>query len=149
MYTTKGGEKMGSILFWLCVAIGAFLLDVLSSSFFFVLFSIGAIIAAISSIFNVPFMIQVIIFAIISIIAFIVGYPWLKKNYKNLHKKTPLMEETYIGKMIEADKDIKDKAQIKVNGEYWTVINEGDLIHQGEKFIIIGIEGIKLKIKKA
>ena len=58
------------------------------------------------------------------------------------------MEETYIGKIMESEKEIVSKSQVKVSGEYWTVINEGDVIHIGEKFIITGIEGIKLKIKK-
>lgn len=139
---------MGLVVFWLLVAIGAFLLDVLSSSFFFVLFSIGAILSAICGIFDVPFMIQVIVFAIVSIISLLIGYPLLKKKYKSLYRRTPLMEESYIGRVMQAEKDITNKAQIKVGGEYWTAINEGEIIHLGERFIIIGIEGIKLKIKK-
>lgn len=139
---------MGSVVFWLLVAIGAFLLDVLSSSFFFVLFSIGAILSAICGIFDVPFMIQVIVFAIVSIISLLIGYPLLKKKYKSLYRRTPRMEESYIGRVMQAEKDITNKAQIKVGGEYWTAINEGEIIHSGEQFIITGIEGIKLKIKK-
>lgn len=58
------------------------------------------------------------------------------------------MEETYVGKIMISEKEIRDKAQVKVGGEYWTVINEGDIIHNGDKFTIKGIEGIKLKIEK-
>ena len=140
---------MGQVVFWLIVAICAIAIDILTSNFCFVLFSIGAVVAAICANLGIPFMMQIIIFAIISIISLSIGYPWLKKKYKILHKKTPLMEETYIGKVMESEKDIVSKAQVKVNGEYWTVINEGDVIHVGEKFIITGIKGIKLKIEKA
>ena len=49
---------------------------------------------------------------------------------------------------MESEKEVTNKAQVKVNGEYWTVINEGDKINKGDKFIITGIEGIKLKIEK-
>jgi membrane protein implicated in regulation of membrane protease activity len=140
---------MGQAIFWLIIAICAVTIDILTSNFCFVLFSIGAIVAAICGALGVPFMAQIIIFAIISIISLLIGYPWLKKKYKVMHKNTPLMEETYIGKVIESEKEIGSKAQVKVNGEYWTVINEGDAIHIGEKFIITGIEGIKLKIEKA
>lgn len=139
---------MGSALFWLLIAIGAFAIDILTSNFCFMLFSIGAAVAAICGALDVPFIIQVVIFAVISIISLVIGYPWLKKKYKKMHKNTPLMEETYIGKVLESEKEIIEKSQVKVNGEYWTVINEGDVIHKGEKFIITGIEGIKLKIKK-
>lgn len=140
---------MGPTVFWLVVAICSVIVDVMTSSFFFVLFSIGAVVAAICGVFGVPFIIQVIIFAVVSIISLVLGYPVLKKKYKNVHKRTPLREETYIGKIIISEKEIIDKAQVKINGEYWTVINEGEVIHVGDKFEIIGIEGIKLKIKKS
>lgn len=136
-------------VFWLVIAIGSIVIDILTSNFLFVLFSIGAIIAAICGALGVPFIIQVAIFSIISVISLGIGYPWLKKKYKRVHKNTPLMEETYIGTIIVSEKRIVDKGQIKVNGEYWTVINEGDVIQVGDKFIITGIEGIKLRIKKA
>ena len=112
------------------------------------LFSIGAVIAAICGALGVPFIIQLVIFAVISIISLAIGYPWLKKKYKAVNKRTPLMEETYIGKVMQSEKDITSTAQVKVSGEYWTVTNEGDTIHKGDKFIITGIEGIKLKVKK-
>ena len=140
---------MSYAVFWLIIAIVAFAIDVLTSNFCFMLFSIGAIVAAICGALGVPFIMQVVIFAIISIISLMIGYPWLKKIYKGMQKNIPLMEETYIGKIMESEKEIVNQAQVKVNGEYWTVINEGEVIHVGEKFVITGIQGIKLKIKKA
>ena len=139
---------MSYAVFWLIIAIVVFGIDILTSNFCFMLFSIGAIVAAICGALGVPFIMQVVIFAIISIISLMIGYPWLKKIYKGMQKNIPLMEETYIGKIMESEKEIVNKAQVKVNGEYWTVINEGDVIHVGEKFIITGIQGIKLKIEK-
>ena len=139
---------MGAVLFWLVIAICAIAIDILTSNFCFVLFSIGAIVAAICGALGVPFIMQVVIFAIISIISLSIGYPWLKKKYKGMSKNIPLMEETYIGKIMGSEKEILSTSQVKVNGEYWTVINEGDVIHVGEKFMITGIQGIKLRIKK-
>ena len=139
---------MGWVIVWLIIAIVAGAIDVLTSNFFFVLFSIGSIVAAICAWIGVPFLYQIIVFSIISLIAMIFGYPWLKKKYKMMHKRIPLMEETYIGKILIAEKDIETKAQIKVGGEYWTAVNEGEKITKNEKFEITGIDGIKLKIKR-
>lgn len=139
---------MGWVIVWLIIAIVAGAIDVLTSNFFFVLFSIGSIVAAICAGLGVPFLYQIIVFSIISLIAMIFGYPWLKKMYKMMHKRIPLMEETYIGKILIAEKDIETKAQIKVGGEYWTAVNEGEKITKNEKFEITGIDGIKLKIKR-
>lgn len=58
------------------------------------------------------------------------------------------MEETYIGRVMKAEEDIIEKAKVKVDGIYWTVLNKGEEIKRGENFEIIGIEGIKLIIKK-
>ncbi len=58
------------------------------------------------------------------------------------------MEETYIGKIMVAEENIDQKATLKINGIYWTVINEGEIIHKGEKFIISSIDGAKFRIKK-
>ena len=144
----KGGTNMGTVIFWLITGCIVFAIDILTSNFCFVLLSAGSIAAAISAGLGVEFIIQVIIYAVVNIISVSVGYPWLKKKYKKMCKRTPLMEETYIGKIFEADKEIKVKAQVKVGGEYWTVINKDEIIKPGDKFQITGIDGIKLVVKK-
>lgn len=138
----------GQVVFWLIIVVCAFAIDILTSNFCFMLFSVGAIAAAICGVLGVALEIQIVVFAILNILAFVFGYPVIKKKFKASHQSIPLMEETYIGKIMKSEKEIDSKAQVKVGGEYWTVINEGDIIHEGDKFIITGIEGIKLKIKK-
>lgn len=76
-----------------------------------------------------------------------VGYPWVKKKFKVEKNHIPLMEQTYIGKIMIAEKDIDEKSEIKVSGIYWTVINKGSKINKGDKFVITGIEGNKLTVK--
>lgn len=136
------------IIFWLIIAVAVFAIDILSSNFCFMLFSTGAIAAAICDMLGASFMTQIVVFCILNIIVFAIGYPLLKKKFRASQKSIPLMEETYIGKIMESEKEIYNKGQVKVGGEYWTVINEGDVIYKGDKFIITGIDGIKLKIKK-
>lgn len=138
----------GLVVFWLIITFCVIAIDVLTSNFCFVLFSVGAIGAAVGVVLGYSIIIQIIIFSVLNVISLTIGYPLLKKKFKVLHKRIPLMEETYIGKIMKSDKEIYEKAQIKVNGEYWTAINEGDAIHKGDKFTVTRIEGIKLKIKK-
>lgn len=139
---------MGTIIFWIVTGLIAFGIDILTSSFCFVLLGIGSIAAACAAGVGLTFGIQVIIYAIVNIISVSIGFPYLKKKYKKMCIRTPRMEETYIGKTMESDKEIQNKAQIKVGGEYWTAVNEGEVINKGDKFEITGIDGIKLKIKK-
>ena len=138
----------GLVVFWLIVAFAVIAIDIMTSNFCFMLFSVGAVAAAICGTLGLPLIIQIIVFAILNIISLMIGYPVLKKKFKVKQGNMPLMEEKYIGKVMESEKEVTNKAQVKVNGEYWTVINEGDKINKGDKFIITGIEGIKLKIEK-
>lgn len=139
---------MESVIIWILVGIGVFAIDILSSSFCFVLLSAGAVAAAICASMETSIAVQVIVFSIVNIISIAAGYPWLKKKFKKGFTRTPLMEENYIGKVIESDKEIKGKGQFKIGGEYWTVVNTGIIIEPGDKFKITGIDGIKFLIKK-
>ncbi len=139
---------MSITIMWIIIAILAVVIDAITSSFFFCIFSVGGFIAAICNALGMPFLYQIMVFAIISIFLISFIYPVLKKKFKADIKKTPLMEEKYIGMIKVAQDDIERSAQIKVGGEYWTVVNYGETIHKGQEFKIVGIEGIKLKIQK-
>lgn len=139
---------MGAVMFWIIVAAVVITIDIITSNFLFVWFAVGALAAMIGELLGLSFGIQVVIFLVINLITVALGYPWAKKNFKKSIERTPLMEETYIGRVMEAEEDIKDKAKVKVGGIYWTVVNCGDEIKKGEYFKIIGIDGIKLTIKK-
>lgn len=139
---------MEAVVLWIIIAIGVFIIDILSSSFCFVLLAAGSIAASVCAAMKMSIAVQVIVFSVVNIISIAIGYPWLKKKFKNGFNRIPLMEENYIGRVIESDKEIRDKAQIKVGGEYWTAVNMGTKIKSGDKFKIKGIEGIKLLIEK-
>lgn len=139
---------MSAVIFWIIIAAIAIGIDIITSNFLFAWFTVGAIAAMIADLIGVPFGYQIIIFLILSLITISIGYPWAKKKFKKDVKRIPLMEETYIGRLMKAEEDIVDRARIKVDGVYWTVQNTGEKIKAGDSFKIIGIEGIKLIIKK-
>lgn len=139
---------MSAVIFWIIIAAVAIIIDIATSNFLFAWFTIGVIAAMIADLFGISFGVQVIIFLVINLITVSFGYPWAKKKFKKSVKRTPLMEETYIGRRMKAEEDIIERAKVKVDGIYWTVVNTGEKIKSGENFKIIGIEGIKLIIKK-
>ena len=139
---------MGIVILWIIIAAVAILIDIATSSFLFVWFTVGAIAAMIAEVMGVSFGIQVIIFLVVNLITVSLGYPWAKKKFKTSVKRTPLMEETYIGRVMKAEENIGQRAKVKVDGIYWTVQNTGEEIKAGDNFKIIGIEGIKLIIEK-
>ncbi|MEN8434799.1 NfeD family protein [Clostridium septicum] len=139
---------MLSIIFWIVVAVIVTVLDILTSSFLFVWFAVGGFAAMVASMLGATWWLQVMVFLIVSIITISIGYPWAKKKFKASIKHTPLMEETYIGRVMKAESDILQKARVKVDGIYWTVQNQGDIIKKDSNFRIVSIEGNKLIVNK-
>ena len=138
---------MLDVIIWLVVAVVAIIIDVVTSSFIFMWFSIGALAAIILSFFGVSMAWQFIVFLITGIILIVVGYPWVKKKFKVEKNHTLTMEQTYIGRVMRANEDIVEKSKIKVDGIYWTAYNKGDKINKDDQFVITGIEGNKLIVK--
>ena len=139
---------MSAVIFWIIVAAVVIAIDMVTSNFLFALFAVWAFVAMIADLLCVTFGVQVVLFLVVNLITVSVGYPWAKRKFKEGVKRTPLMEENYIGRVMKAEEDIVDRAKIKVDGIYWTVQNLGEVIKKDESFKITGIEGIKLIIKK-
>jgi membrane protein implicated in regulation of membrane protease activity len=138
---------MEMLIFWLVFSVGVILIDVFTSAFLFVWFAFGGAAAIIANLLGANLMGQIVSFGVVSIIAVAIGYPWAKKKFKTSIKRTPLMEETYVGKEFIAEGDIEETTRLKVSGIYWTGCNKGDKIKKGQKFKIVGISGNKLIIK--
>lgn len=139
---------MSAVIFWIIVAAVVIAIDMVTSNFLFAWFAVGAFVAMIADLLGVTFGVQVVLFLVVNLITVSVGYLWAKRKFKEGVKRTPLMEENYIGRVMKAEEDIVDRAKIKVDGIYWTVQNLGEVIKKDESFKITGIEGIKLIIKK-
>ncbi|MBB6624841.1 NfeD family protein [Clostridium gasigenes] len=139
---------MGSTIFWIILGIVVFILDIATSSFLFIWFSIGAFVAMIASLMGASIGVQIILFLAISIITISIGYPWARKKFKSSVQRLPLMEEHYIGKVLKAEEDIEERGKAKLGGVYWAVLNKGETIKKGESFRIVEFEGNKLRIEK-
>lgn len=138
---------MFSIIIWLVIAALVIVIDLVTSSFIFMWFAIGALVAIILSMLGFSMPIQIISFLVVGIITVCFGYPWARRKFKASVNHVPTMEQEYIGMELIATNDITEKGKIKVGGIYWTAYNKGKVIKTGDKFIITGIEGNKLTVK--
>ena len=135
---------MVEVISWILVAVFLIAIDVITSSFIFMWFSLGAIVAIILSLFEVTVVLQIIAFLIVGVATVSIGYPWAKKKFKADVNHVPTMEQTYIGRTMIAEEDMGKNSKIKVSGIYWTAYNKGRVIKKGEEYKITGIEGNKL-----
>lgn len=138
---------MVEVIVWLLVAIALIVIDIVTSSFIFMWFSLGAIVAIMLSLLEISVAWQIVAFLAVGVATVSIGYPWAKKKFKADVNHVPTMEQTYIGKEMIANEDMEEKSKIKVDGIYWTAYNKGKIIKKGKKYTITGIEGNKLIVK--
>ncbi|MDP4143706.1 MAG: NfeD family protein [Bacillota bacterium] len=138
----------GVILVWIIIAVVTLLIDVITSGFLFVWFTIGAIAAIIALNLGYPLDTQIATFVVVSCLFFAVGFPLAKKLIKKTVPKTKTMEEEYIGREFIAEGDISFREKAKIDGIYWTVQNNDKPIRKGDKYKIVSIQGNKLIVKK-
>ncbi|WP_300903247.1 NfeD family protein [uncultured Clostridium sp.] len=138
---------MVEVIVWILVAIAVIAIDIVTSTFVFMWFSLGAFVAIILSLIGISVAWQIVAFLVMGVATVSIGYPWAKKKFKADVNHVPTMEQTYIGKEMIANEDMEEKSKIKVSGIYWTAYNKGKIIKKGERYTIIGIEGNKLIVK--
>lgn len=139
---------MGGITLWLIISIVALVIDISTSSFLFIWFTLGGLGAIIASLLGFSSSIQVIVFLVISILLILTAYPIVKNKARVSIKGIASREQRYIGREILLDKDLDKETQLKIEGIYWNVENEGEIIRKGEKATIIELRGNKLIVKK-
>jgi membrane protein implicated in regulation of membrane protease activity len=136
------------LVIWIIISAAALVIDIATSAFLFMWFTVGGIAAIMALIFDANIAVQVIIFIAVSAVSMALGYPLVKKTLKTTVKKTPTMEESYIGRELTVDEDLVETARVKINGIYWTIKNIGEPVKKGDKVKITGLEGNKLVVMK-
>lgn len=139
---------MTPLILWIIISVAALVIDIATSAFLFVWFTVGGIAAIVALIFGTTMAVQVIAFIAVSAVSMALGYPLMKRTLKNTVKKTSTMEEGYIGREITVDEDVIETAKVKVDGIYWTIKNIGDPIKKNDRVKITGLEGNKLLVMK-
>lgn len=139
---------MGTLILWIIISVAALVVDIATSAFLFLWFTVGGIAAIIAYTLDFSLGVQIITFVAVSALSMAIGYPLMRNYFKGTVTKTKTMEESYIGRELNVDEDVIVKAKAKIDGIYWTIKNVGEPVKKGDKVEIIGIEGNKLVVKK-
>ena len=113
--------------------------------------SFGAILAMLGAVFGIPYIWQVVLFVVGSIILLVVTRPFAKRM---LHKDAqPTNSDRIIGHLgvvIEEINDMQNTGQIKVLGQIWSARTEdGEIVEKGESVRVNAITGVKAVVKRA
>lgn len=136
-------------LIWLVVAIVFAIGEAMTPSLTLIWFSIGALAVFVLSSFIDSILLQIILFAIISITLLFIATKKIVKKDESYKYNTNL--QGMIGKRgIVKSNILEDKTGIVVvDGEEWSAISiNNDTINEKDIVEVIKIEGVKLIVKK-
>lgn len=135
---------------WLILCGLFFLIEIFTISFLMFWPGVAAFVAFILAICNVSTHIQIVVFAILSIILILLTKPLTNKLFKT--KETPTNARSVIGKsgvVLKAIDNLNCKGQVKVAGEIWSAVSSTDEIIPVDASVKVeSIDGVKIKVVK-
>ena len=135
--------------FWLGMAIIFTLIEVFTAGLTTIWFAIGSIPMIFLSFLPIPFLYQVLIMLVISIVLLIFTRPFFVKKLNANKEKTNV--DALIGKTALVTKKITkfEKGEVKIDGKIWTAksVSEEDL-EEGTECLLQRIEGVTAIVSK-
>ncbi|SHK55847.1 Membrane protein implicated in regulation of membrane protease activity [Caminicella sporogenes DSM 14501] len=134
---------------WIIVAVIFGIIEALTLGLTTIWFAAGALVAMISALINLPFIVQILIFLISAGVFLYYTRPIAKEYLKIGATKTNV--NSIIGKTGIVTKKILpyNTGQVKVSGQIWTAKSIDDKeIDENLEIEVVRVEGVKLIVKK-
>ena len=134
---------------WMIIGIICIVIEIFDPAFFFLSLGAAAIITGLIAIFMHNTALQIVIFVLLSFIAFLS----MRKLGKKILSVTDKETNVYAlkGKTAVVTQTIPEhgRGYVKVGGEEWSAIEkDNELVEQGTKVVIIDIDGNKLIVDR-
>lgn len=145
-------ENLIMIIVWVTIFLITLIAEISTEALVSIWFTIGAIFAAaLTYVPGMPWWGEIIVFAIISLLSFLIIKPLVNKKLQRIKSNTNV--DSLLGKKGMVVKKITnlDKGEVKINSVIWNAIkrdSEED-IEKGEVVEIVAIQGNKLLVKKS
>lgn len=133
---------------WLIVAVAFGIAELMTTSLTLVWFSIGALVVMVLSTFIESIIIQITIFALISITLLVVFTKYFVDKDKNFEYNTNLQGITQKRGIVKQEILPYRTGIVTLGGEDWTAISEDNIKIEKETVIsVVRIEGVKLVVR--
>lgn len=135
------------ICIWICLLILEIVLEAITSSLITIWFIPGTIIAGLLAIFNCPFSVQLLVFAIISFVLLLLTKPIVDKIMKKPIAKTN--KNSLIGEVVLLKNEIPDcfKTGMVMVGDVEWLAKSNQYIPANTKVIVKEISGVSLIVE--
>ena len=134
---------------WIAFAVVMSVCEAYTSQLVSIWFVVGAVGAAITTIFTQDIFIQTIVFVVLTIVALVATRP-LVKRFKNSHEKVSTNSDRLIGRigvMLTDIDSLEATGQVKVEGEVWTAKSLSQPLKKENRVKVLSIEGVKLIVE--
>lgn len=136
--------------FWIVVMVAAIAVELATpGALVAIWFLPAALVSMLLAFFDVPVLIQIPVFLILSLASVFFARPFLVRGGKN----TATNIDAIIGEkgvVIEKIENIAGAGQVKVRGQYWSArsVSDEQDYNEGDVVEIVAVEGVKLICKK-
>ena len=140
------------VMAYIWIGIAAFLtaVEIATVQLVSVWFVLGALCAALTTIFTDSIVIQIVVFVSVSLVTLIATRPLVKKAKQKIRplrtNSDRLIGET--GVMFADLNDMHSVGQAKVMGKVWSVKTDNPPQQAGDTVRVLAIEGVKLIVEK-
>ena len=139
-------------LYWVIFALILFIIEMFTAGFAVICLSIGAGGAAIAAATDATLEIQLLTFAIVSLVALAGVRPLLKRLFYRDGEKVATNSSAMVGKHGIVCSDVdgdNESGRVIIEGVDWRAKSlDGDTIPKGTKVVVVAIDSVVLTIKK-
>ena len=138
-------------LFWLIIAVVCLILELSSGDFFVTSFAMGGLCALVASLLGTPFWVQVVVFAICSVLSIWFIRPKLLKCLHAGGEDRPSNADALLGREGTVVEPIVQNGSgyVKIDGDVWkAVTQDGSPVAKGEQVRVVSMESIVVIVVK-
>ena len=136
-------------IIWLITALILLIVEIFTVSFGVVCFSLGAVFAALGAYLGLSVLWQLLIFSVVSFIAFAFIRPFVVKFLLKKKDEVLTNADAIVGRLAVVTEEInpdKNTGRVKIDGDDWKA-EASEIIAVGEKVEVISRDSIILKVK--
>lgn len=135
---------------WIIVALVFFIMEIFTPGFAVACLSIGSIGGSIASACGLEFKFQILVFAIATLLAFVLVRPVVLKVFHNKSKEVLTNVDALIGRQAIVSEEIVPivGGRVKVDGDDWKAISaDGRPVSAGTPVRILKVESVILTVE--
>ncbi|MDA3814167.1 MAG: NfeD family protein [Candidatus Cloacimonetes bacterium] len=132
-------------IIWVAIGIICIIIEIFTPGFLFLSFGVGAIITGLAALIIPSLTFQILTFAIVTLIVFILSRKFSKKLISNNYEETNV--KALIGKTGKVTQEIpaNEKGYVKIGGEEWAAVSKDNReIKKDARVTVNNIDGNKV-----